>query len=491
MQLRGQARATGWILPVICLVPLRGWAGSSHRARLAPEGIREGVRSDPGGPDHQQLGPLADWWQGLCYLWDQYLGEQLQGFSEQPGDDDLSWNPRCGHVPLRFCEWQLPHRQIQWRQLNLLAHTSQENALPGIPEGMRGRGLVTTVYSRRLPMVLANIARLRANGCKLPIQVWHDDELPVEECTTLGLWSVECRSLRNLLPRESMRGYQLSLPSIVFSEFEQILFFSSDVFFAGNICDMFDSPEFEEYGYVLWPELWESGMVELGSEEARYYADSTHPEHVFWDLFNVLHNSSNPQHRRATDTQLVLLDKRRHWDVLNLALLFCTDPPEKSRQFYFRGHSYGAMNAEKDSHKWALLALNRPFYLVERGGTVGSLEFVADLPHFSPCGLVIYGPPSYGGQLLAAAIGKEDGLYRGLACFDEARVALTYSAFGEHCVPRTVPHALNAADLDACASKAPAEVAPMVEDLEYLLYHAAESLGTRLSSVFKPRFECS
>ena len=35
-----------------------------------------------------------------------------------------------------------------------------------------------------------------------------------------------------------MHGYQLSLPSIVFSEFDEVLFFSSDVYFSGNVCEV-------------------------------------------------------------------------------------------------------------------------------------------------------------------------------------------------------------------------------------------------------------
>ena len=126
--------------------------------------------------------------------------------------------------------------------------------------------------------------------------------------------------------------------------------------------EVFDLPEFAEYGYVVWPDLWNARMADDGNTEAQYYGDSARPGHILWEVFGVSYNASDPKHTYAADTLVVLLSKKRHWDVVNLAMLFCTDPGEYGKWFYFSGHGYGAMCAEKDSHKWALLALNRSYH---------------------------------------------------------------------------------------------------------------------------------
>ena len=47
--------------------------------------------------------------------------------------------------------------------------------------------------------------------------------------------------------------------------------------------EVFDLPEFAEYGYVVWPDLWNARMADDGNTEAQYYGDSARPGHILWE----------------------------------------------------------------------------------------------------------------------------------------------------------------------------------------------------------------
>lgn len=183
-----------------------------------------------------------------------------------------------------------------------------------------------------------NIVNLRAVGCKLPIEVWYvGKELSFYAIRELENLNVDCRDILDAGPT-TLFGAALKSLAILKSKFREILFLDADNNCVKDPTYLFDSQEFKEFGAVFWPDYW--------------YTAKDNP---IWKIVE-----SDEFDLPEQESGQILVDKARFWRELNISLYF-----NKKNKVYHK-----LLYGDKDTFKFAWLALNSKFFMVERA--VGS-----------------------------------------------------------------------------------------------------------------------
>lgn len=124
-----------------------------------------------------------------------------------------------------------------------------------------GKGIVTIAGGTKyFACGYMLIYQLRKLGCKLPIQVWYlgrreMDSIQARLLTELG--DVELIDAMEVVGDRAriLGGWQLKIWAILESKFEEVLFLDSDNNPIKNPEYLFDDPQYQELGAVLWPDL--------------------------------------------------------------------------------------------------------------------------------------------------------------------------------------------------------------------------------------------
>ncbi len=171
----------------------------------------------------------------------------------------------------------------------------------GPPPSQKGRGVV--VVSGGLRYMLSawvGVAMLRRTGCTLPVEMW----FPLLEYPTppvvaaLRAQGVVCRAFA--VPDLDQEGFSLKVAAILLSSFEEVLFLDADNFAVRDPAVLFDSPEYRQYGTVLWRDYWDANVA---------------PE-----LHEILGLRRRDMPPHSFEAGQMLIDKRRHWLGLRVAL---------------------------------------------------------------------------------------------------------------------------------------------------------------------------
>jgi alpha 1,2-mannosyltransferase len=206
--------------------------------------------------------------------------------------------------------------------------------LPAPPQPFfKPRGIVICAGGVRfLTCAYVNIQMLRKHGCTLPIEIWHlDQEISKEFQQALKTLNVVCRNVREATGLK-LQTFQTKSYAILHSEFREVLFLDADNICARDPSFLFDQPEYKKHGAVFWPDYWR-----------------TEGGNPIWELTGVTPDLSYEQ-----DSGQILVDKSRCWKELSLACHY-----NHQAEFY-----YQLLNGDKDTFKFAWLALRTPFILM-------------------------------------------------------------------------------------------------------------------------------
>jgi alpha 1,2-mannosyltransferase len=223
---------------------------------------------------------------------------------------------------------------------------------PAPPSNEESRGIVICGGGVCfLTCAWVNIRILRHHGCTLPIELWHlDNEMTDELAKELQQLGVECRNLNrvvsiNLGPLARWgKNYAMKPFCILYSRFTHILYLDADNVAVADPTYLFDHEIFKAQGAVFWPDFWRT--------------DSQNP---IWNLINDRSYSISEQ-----DSGQLLVDKSRSWRELNLCVYF-----NKHGELYYR-----LLHYDKDTFKFAWLALKSPFFMVPfEPGSCGHLAW--------------------------------------------------------------------------------------------------------------------
>lgn len=168
-----------------------------------------------------------------------------------------------------------------------------------------GRGIVTCAGGARLftcAYVLVRVLKETLH-CSLPIELWHfgGEEITPAMRGLLGGFGVELVDASAVLrdhPAEIRDGWQLKAYALVHSRFDEILFLDADQVPVRDPGTVFDWPAYAETRAVFWPDV-----IDLRADNG------------IWALCGLTGETC-----RSWESGQILVDRRRHWRALNMAL---------------------------------------------------------------------------------------------------------------------------------------------------------------------------
>ena len=232
-----------------------------------------------------------------------------------------------------FSGWER-HRPI-WEAHRRMAREHLKS-IPAYPERYHGRGIVICAGGAAY-FVSAYVAAkmLRHVGCALPIQFWHlTDEIDDHMRSLVAPLGVSCIDAgeidrRRDRPCRILNGWELKCFAILFCPYQHVLLLDADNVPVIDPSDLLDSPEFDQYGAIFWPDY---GRIR--------------GESPIWEICEVPFRDE-PEFESGQ----IAVDKRRCWNALNLAQHY-----NDHSDFYYR-HVYG----DKETFHLAFLRTDTPF----------------------------------------------------------------------------------------------------------------------------------
>lgn len=234
------------------------------------------------------------------------------------------------------------------RHVNRLSYLAEE--VPPFPGGFTGRGIVVVGGGDYLEPVLVLVALLRAQGCQLPIEVWHvgPEEMPPESTDRLrqvggsGVTPVDfhsmvpASSLEPVMSNVGPRRFQLKPLALAHTRFEQVLMLDADNAPVRDPTYLFDDLDFVKTGVLFWPDFW-----------------MTTPDNPIWDALGIpMHATARGDWELETG-QLLLHKSPLTWRALQLTVYL-------NREEYM----HRLLNGDKDTFRLAWLATQTPFTMV-------------------------------------------------------------------------------------------------------------------------------
>jgi hypothetical protein len=203
------------------------------------------------------------------------------------------------------------------------------------PDRFDDRGIVICAGGvRYFTCAFVLIRVLRHLGVTLPIQVWHlgQREMSAEMRRLLVAEGVEVVDAETVLARHPARlagGWPLKPYAILHSRFREVLYLDADTVPLTDPQRAFAWDAFGSSGLLLWPDA-----VDIKASNP------------VW-----AHLGLPPSERASVDSGVLLADKARAWDVLDLALALNEHSDEL----------YRLIHGDKDSFLLAAMLLERSF----------------------------------------------------------------------------------------------------------------------------------
>ncbi|MGB3899789.1 MAG: hypothetical protein WA973_14695 [Mesorhizobium sp.] len=171
--------------------------------------------------------------------------------------------------------------------------------------GTGGRGIVTCAGGVRLFVCVYVLVRILREtlGCKLPIELWHfggEEITPAMRSLLSGLDVdlIDATAVLKDHPAAIADGWQLKAYALVHSRFDEVLFLDADQVPVRYPAELFDWPDYQRMGAVFWPDV-----IDLRGDNA------------IWTLCGLAGETC-----RSWESGQILVDRRRHWRALNMAL---------------------------------------------------------------------------------------------------------------------------------------------------------------------------
>lgn len=183
-------------------------------------------------------------------------------------------------------------------------------------------------------------------------------------------------------PRSRNEGYQVKLLALRAAPFKEIVYIDVDSFPLEKPESLFKLPEYIEHGNIFWPDLWrgKSHLYEF------FDIEKQSPWHPKGDLgswldrvgkhfnsekgkWNIEGIDSEPLPPHQTEAGQLVLNRERHWDVLEYLLFI--------NMHYNVTYNVEANLGDKDTFPvaFALAGKIKDFYQVPIGPSVGMIDF--------------------------------------------------------------------------------------------------------------------
>ncbi|KAF8852538.1 nucleotide-diphospho-sugar transferase [Acephala macrosclerotiorum] len=212
------------------------------------------------------------------------------------------------------------------------------------------QGIVTTAGGAYFPVLLVSLLMLRRTGSTLPVEIFLQNDEEYESLLCEDVFpklNAKCVLLPSYLSSSRRKfhphGYQLKILAILFSRFEDVLFLDADDFPVHPPESLFESQVYKENGLVLWKDFWKPTFSPL-----------------FTNITSL--DPSLLSNRATIEAGQILVNRRTKGKMLMLASYY-----NIYGDWYYDLISQGGPGeGDKDTFAPAALALNEPFYTVER-----------------------------------------------------------------------------------------------------------------------------
>lgn len=195
------------------------------------------------------------------------------------------------------------------------------------------KGIIISGGGRYLLCALVNIRILRAQGCDLPVELWHfpNERLPGSARRALADWQVRCRELPTLPTPYASKPYAL-----VHSDFDELLVIDADNTPIRDPTYLFNTAPYREAGAIFWPDFeWA-------------------PPNEAWTRLAKL---EGPQKSRQQESGQLVIHRAKCVDALQQTL-------EYNRNYQdIKSLLWGA-GGDKDTFQLAWYATQTPFYMI-------------------------------------------------------------------------------------------------------------------------------
>jgi hypothetical protein len=214
---------------------------------------------------------------------------------------------------------------------------SEIGAYPG---GHTGRGIVICAGGvQYFTNAWVCINRLRASGCRLPIELWYRNSKEFDKVmrtlvSGLGVECINAEEKQLLYPHRIGGGWGVKAYALLYSRFQQVLLLDADNLVVRDPEFLFQGEEFLKTGAIFWPD---------------YDHPKTDKKIAVWRSCGI----RIPPEPEFESGQIVV-DKTRCWKPLNLALWF-----NANSDFY-----YQYLHGDKETFHLAFRKLKQPYSLV-------------------------------------------------------------------------------------------------------------------------------
>lgn len=228
-----------------------------------------------------------------------------------------------------------------------LMRLSAQNLAPSLPFHDNKRGIVMTAAGKYIPIMMVSLRMLRRTECKLPVEVWLDSpsEYDATLCeSVLPSLNARCRILSDIYEKAPQAvppdHFQFKIFSILFSDFQHILFLDADAFPAHDPTPLFENPPYTTHGLVVWPDLFGNVV------SSHFYHVAGIPEVPV-------------STRLSTESGQLMLDKAKHRESLIMMVYYNYFGPGYYYPLLCQG-SHGA--GDKETFIAAAMVTDTPFY---------------------------------------------------------------------------------------------------------------------------------
>ncbi|CAK7214991.1 mannosyltransferase [Sporothrix curviconia] len=229
------------------------------------------------------------------------------------------------------------------------------------------RGIVTVGGGKYFVILAVSLRFLRRAGTTLPVEVFvTEDEYEKTVCEqVLPKLDAVCRVYPQIKGSSKdgsslkIQGFQLKAFALLFSTFDEVLFLDADNTAIRNIGPLFESAPFQQTGLVTWPDFWQTSVSPLYYEISSPVTLALEPPAPNQKSKSKLVMPITA--RPSTETGQLLIDKRRHWKTLLLAVYYNYYGPA----FYYRLLNQGGTGmGDKETFMPAAATLGLPAYQV-------------------------------------------------------------------------------------------------------------------------------
>jgi hypothetical protein len=195
----------------------------------------------------------------------------------------------------------------------------------------------------------------RVHGSTLPIQVWYLSRAEMSDQMRLILEEeeievVDAEVVTDSYPARIVGGWPLKPYAIAHSRFQEVLYLDADTVPFIDPQVVFDWQDYRNNGTLFWPDI-----IDLKRENP------------VWNKVGL-----EPRDCVSFETGAIVIDKRRAWEILDIAILL----NEHWNQLY------DLIYGDKDTFLLSCLLLNRPYGLIRHR----PFKFDGDLVQREPSG---------------------------------------------------------------------------------------------------------